>query len=736
MSAKLHTFLNMFNTDFEYEDEVIQLNRIIIPIIQRDYAQGRKGSEITRIRERFLKSLYNAVINKPITLDFIYGDINSTGDMTPLDGQQRLTTLFLLHWYAAKKENIDSSEYEFLKRFSYETRYSARQFCRFLVNHQPSFLTKISDEIIDQPDFPLDWKKDATISSMLVMIDAIHEVFDGIQGIWKKLEEGAITFFFLPVKDMGLTDELYIKMNSRGKPLTQFEHFKAEFEHELRKIDHQVANRIIKKIDLDWTDMLWEYRGWDDVIDDEFLRYFRFVCDVICYKNDDTPQGKEIDEFSLIRDYFAADVPNVLDNIELLENYFDVWVDINGYNNPDEFFNKFLSYVYTKQKALIDTKNPIDLFGSCLRNYANVSGNGNRLFPLNRIILLYAFVIYLSNKDSNEITEEQFERRLRIVNNLIKNSDDEISDSSQRTSGNRMPAILRQVDSIICEGVVNEDIERNFNTNQIQEETSKLIWTRQNPAKADSLFELEDHKLLYGQISILGIENDHLFERFHLLFDLDYDTIDCVLHIMGEYYQREQNNWRYQFGSSKNDSAWQNLFHKSGNKGYEDTKDTLVKTLSTIDEINILSLSDIIDDYLRKTEQLSQFDWKYYYIKYKSFRPGSYGKYYWSDKTNRPYELVVLQTRLKVSESSYNPYLYEANDKKVHRPNNGTMIVYDNHFIISTQKGFDLYYYNDQEQKKIHSIIVAQNEEGIDTENRVEKLREFIKNDLSKYVDL
>ena len=44
---------------------------------------------------------------------------------------------------------------------------------------------------------------------------------------------------------MGLTDELYIKMNSRGKPLTQFEHFKAELERKIRRIDENLANRIM-----------------------------------------------------------------------------------------------------------------------------------------------------------------------------------------------------------------------------------------------------------------------------------------------------------------------------------------------------------------------------------------------------------------------------------------------------------------------------------------------------------
>lgn len=55
-------------------------------------------------------------------------------------------------------------------------------------------------------------------------------------------------------------------MNSRGKPLTLFEHFKAELEHSLRQISGETANRIMKKIDIDWTDMLWRYRGEDNII--------------------------------------------------------------------------------------------------------------------------------------------------------------------------------------------------------------------------------------------------------------------------------------------------------------------------------------------------------------------------------------------------------------------------------------------------------------------------------------
>lgn len=78
--------------------------------------------------------------------------------MTPLDGQQRLTTLFLLHWYAAgfSKEPVSESERKFLKNFSYETRADARIFCESLCGFVPGKLQKkLSETIIDQSWFLL-----------------------------------------------------------------------------------------------------------------------------------------------------------------------------------------------------------------------------------------------------------------------------------------------------------------------------------------------------------------------------------------------------------------------------------------------------------------------------------------------------------------------------------------------------------------------------------------------------
>src|SRR5436190_24262447 len=84
--------------------------RVEVPLIQRDFAQGRASQK--DVRNDFLGALHDALAlpvgdaQLPLNLDFVYGSIEAAGSLRflPLDGQQRLTTLFLLHWYLAWRD--------------------------------------------------------------------------------------------------------------------------------------------------------------------------------------------------------------------------------------------------------------------------------------------------------------------------------------------------------------------------------------------------------------------------------------------------------------------------------------------------------------------------------------------------------------------------------------------------------------------------------------------------------
>ena len=730
------TFKTLFIPYIDHSGRNVKIKRIEIPKIQRDYAYGRTDERNKRKRALFLDSLFDAINGKSITLDFVYGDIKENV-LTPLDGQQRLTTLFLMYWYASKKEKLAETETEFLKCFSYETRPSARKFCEAITTR--NFILEngktLSEQIKDKNWFPLEWQHDATISSMLVMLDAIQEKFSCVENLYTKLE--SISFYFLPIDDMGLTDELYIKMNSRGKPLTQFEHFKAEFEKQLKFADEALAERIGSKIDREWTDLLWQYRNSglgddsDNTTDDEFLRYFIFVCNIICYKNGDSP--KTSDEFDLIKEFFTIrdniDKEKVIKNAEFLEGFFDCWLDNNKKSiQIQSFFSTFASKEHSIGK--IKTNYNVNLLEDCLKNYADIIGKNRRKFTLNQIILLYAYIIYRQNIAN--VSEDLFRRRLRIINNLILNSSDQISDSEERQGGNRLPAILRQVDSIILNGAIanSEDIGINFNPTQLEEEKIKLEWTDNNPGKEESLFALEDNELLYGHISIVGIDNYEHFTQFDSLFECDWDLVDCALFTIGDYKQKERNGWRYQLGSSMIDGfAWKTLFHKSENlSGFSNTKDILNKLLSRNSNFTNEYLSKMINDYLISCENKNEYPWMYYYIKYRIFRPGRYGRYWWDNFDNSPYVFTTLHQSKKPSENSYNPFLKAVNEKVSREHWGNRLYLNDNMYLIEKQTLYQEVY-DDNDALKVHNeFYITQNNDGIDTEDRIKKMKEFFNN--------
>ena len=207
-----------------------QNKKIEIPIFQRDYAQGRNDKTTDKIRKDFVSSLIEALDkNTPIELDFIYGrEVDNT--IILIDGQQRLTTLFLLHWYISQRiGKIDA--FKNIK-FSYATRDYAKDFTAKLTTEEDfkiDFTQAISTELKDKNWFYDDWQHDPTVSGMLNTLDEIHKQLRDktIEHYWSLLEQGIITFYWLDLEEHHLTDELYLKMNARGKQLSKFENFKA-----------------------------------------------------------------------------------------------------------------------------------------------------------------------------------------------------------------------------------------------------------------------------------------------------------------------------------------------------------------------------------------------------------------------------------------------------------------------------------------------------------------------------
>lgn len=591
---------------------------IEIPLIQRDYAQGRVDNRVAEIRARFLDVLFEALAGgQEVGLDFVYGDVDG-GVLRPLDGQQRLTTLFLLHWYIGYRAEQLAEQQPWMK-FSYATRPSARLFCQRLVAVAPP-----ADEahpaawIVDQAWYLHVWKQDPTIQAMLVMIEAIHERFANCdaQAAWNKLvsaDKPAISFQLLPIDEMGSGDELYIKMNSRGKPLTAFENFKANFERTISWAGEDAA-RFDHLIDGPWSDILWRCRGSDDsddIVDDRLLRYFTFITDVCEWRSGPVPGGSlEKRAFQL----FGSEGEEAAMSLSFLFHAFDTWIDVDIAEEFRRLFTK--RRVHESKDALplflFGTDLSVNLFDACCRTYD--SGR----FSYGRTLLLLAVLL---DRASNS---KEFPRRLRALRNLI-----EASESEFRL--HRRPALVADVRHIIADGSLDEI--KGFNRAQAEDEQVKWAFLADNPELAPTLFRLEDHRLLRGSLQAFELDAA-TFENRAAAFEALMATSDSLMDFTGALlatgeYARRRNDRDLQFGSPSNDESWRSLLSGSFRANLQETAKALGLVLDAVaaGTLSSTSLRAVREHFLRERELIEEFDWRYYMVRYEPMREGASGIY-------------------------------------------------------------------------------------------------------------
>ena len=482
---------NKNNQTFSFK-QLLDKNKIIIPIIQRDYAQGRVDKE--ELREKFLQAIHHAITSSSrIQLDFIYG-VNVNDSFQPLDGQQRLTTLFLLHWYAAVKEKI--SDIAFLEKFSYETRASSREFCKALcedglaieINQNNDNLTSL---IIDSSWFFLSWKKDPTVDAMLRTIDHIHRLFKEVDNLWDKLTSGDfINFYYIDLEHFGLTDDLYIKMNARGKLLTDFENFKALFEKRIQDEGWDKGKKpedaFAIKIDNEWTDLFWKNRTErNNHIDDAFIRFIAFVA--MCRQSIESKEtiakihnnsgSVRVDMFSDTDYKYLCDILDLYssENLDLdLQLDFPFW---NHSNNDNQTLFKTISLPdasYTKK------------------------------------ILFFAQTEFLL-KNKSSFNKDRFADWMRVIRNIVARG--AIERNGKRPDIIRSPEAFDRMIKLIQElsagcadiysHLASKEIASDSSRNQTDEERLKAKLIINNPEFRESIFDAEDTNFCRGEIGFL-----------------------------------------------------------------------------------------------------------------------------------------------------------------------------------------------------------------------------------------
>lgn len=633
--------------------------KIQIPILQRDYVQGRNTESVKEIRENFVEDLVEHVsveTDKILPLDFIYGyadeefgkydreisknnieslldtiknyslkenfklsyNISDQKDIVknlfiPLDGQQRLTTLFLLHFYVALKHKPE--RLSILKeKLTYKTRKSSDKFCQVLLHYATTLNQSlpIADAIQDATWFLIGWKKDPTIEGILVMLQTIENKFLSYADFTTRLnyafenlfENPKIYFDFLDMNEQGLADDIYLKMNSTGKELSDYDNFKSWFVSKVEIILEDNSSYKSKTY----------FENWKEKLDQEWYNLFWMV--------DPTQADKLF--FNFIKSILSYSIISLNEGEKLAKEKFE---KLNSDSFlPLKFFeeNKLISIdnisvLFCVLEELSDEQSP--LINTISEIWSSNFSNGKMfktslLTELQELSLphkLFFQSCFLMMVFKADLDLSVFRKWLRVFRNIIYNT--RIDDFS------RFDTPVKVLTHFITKNrelvIDNERWIDFFDGKQVREEFEKLAF--ENDRTITDFELLESHFYLYGQIFFLidwSIDDNafdfdtfkiyttrfvDLFSEYHL--SSNEFILQRALLVMKDNWMPDKGSNRYSFCKNtyntarERDENWRILFNKANSEILTLLQNNICKTEELLSYI--LSNQNSISDWRR-----------------------------------------------------------------------------------------------------------------------------------------
>lgn len=703
-----------------------EINDIRIPVIQRDFAYGR--IEESDKRDSLLSKLYshlNSTNPIPYILDFVYGKIDSDKNFYPIDGQQRLTTLYLLHLYLAKKDKSreDFLKLTYLKKFHYESRRNSEDFCDYLFLEELDFSKEnLIDEIENCAWFRNSWKNDATVSAMLVMLQSIHEKFKNTQYLYEKLTtdvDKTISFYFLDLgkKEFELTDELYIKMNARGKQLSKFENYKASFIDFLDNNFPSKKDTFTRKIESEWTDLFWGYRIDEEHFDERMLNFFDFFSSLSFFKNH--PDAK-LDDYELknIKENFLLE-----DDISLLYESLNWLYSISDKNDNNEVLAKnpqgqfegkieiFLKDIFSESKCKLFWDTKANIFLDILENKSEVQSQ----------ILFYELLIYVTKNRITTPTEELY-NYLRLIRNLLA-ATLQLNEVTYNTNvrlnyfGNYHKLFNQLGDSYSLLIEKEFDLSNSrISKDSFDQEVEKFKLIIENKIAASTIYELENMPIFEGLLSNLLLKQYYEKATIYLKAikeiwspNVKNRFINMALIACGfnGLYIRDCNNgcWGTFFFGSK--SNWKTILVY--NKNQENVEE-IRKSIHVLLETYLAACGNSPEEKLRtiintKQAQYNFSKWNYYFLRYPDiFAIPGYMNYYAWDwcAENFGIESLKYASSNPTSGKHINPYVFLVYSKinnekickiescKIQHGDNSRLVLKDGKEIFCMEDGWHI----------------------------------------------
>ncbi len=294
--------------------------RIIIPDLQRDYCWGDKvhTDEKKELVSGFVNNLINQFDNNDykdfLNLGLLYGYEAPANHIQLCDGQQRITTLYLLLGMLNRKTENNVfrkyliSDYEYLQDdkepyLQYSIRESSLYFlsdlvCHFFIKEKEDklFVTDCKD-IEKSTWFFNDYKYDPSIQSMIRALLIIDNILNGKDNDWcRKFGDfitTKLTFMYYDMENRKNGEETFVVINTTGEPLSSTQNLKP-------LILRERINENNKEMPKQWEEIetwFWQKRkinNGNDTADMGFNEFLRWITILELDKSGKTEELKRV----------------------------------------------------------------------------------------------------------------------------------------------------------------------------------------------------------------------------------------------------------------------------------------------------------------------------------------------------------------------------------------------------------------------------------------------------------
>lgn len=358
--------------------------RIIIPDLQRDYCWGdennvksteEKGELVTDFVNNLLTQFEEYKNDKDkgsLNLGLFYGYEVPANHIQLCDGQQRLTTLYILlgminkETYKFRQSLISDFEYKHDDKepyLNYAIRESSLYFlsdlvCQFFIDNESD---KVED-IKNADWYFADYDLDPSIQSILRALSKIQKIFDENRSLdFRAFGEwllNKVTFLYFDMENRKNGEETFVVINTTGEALSSTQNLKPLVLQEKNdEFDNITFNFGTKCISECWEEIetwFWKQRkGDNDTADVGFAEFLRWIS-IIEQVDVDAPEEEKTDSikklFQLILQGKKCDFPYKTISFETIYNYWKAicWIADNVEILKLSFAENYLSPAVNK----------------------------------------------------------------------------------------------------------------------------------------------------------------------------------------------------------------------------------------------------------------------------------------------------------------------------------------------------------------------------------------------------